>query len=81
MACGRPAVVTDVGGNVELITDVENGFVAHSPTAEAFLTALENAWLRKNDLQRIGQNAFNKINAVLEKSPEIKIYELLKDAE
>jgi len=79
MACGRAAVVTDVGGNTELIVENETGFVAPSPTTGAFSLALENAWHQKDNLQQLGQNAFDKINAVLEKKPGEKIYELLKD--
>jgi len=80
MACGRAAVVTDVGGNTELIVENETGFVAPSPTTGAFSLALENAWHQKDNLQQLGQNAFDKINAVLEKKPGEKIYELLRDA-
>lgn len=80
MACGRPAVVTDVGGNTELIIENETGFVAPSPTTGAFSLALENAWQQKDNLQQLGQNAFDKINMVLEKKPGEKIYELLKHA-
>lgn len=78
MACGRPAVVTDVGGNTELITENETGFIATSPSAVAFSFALETAWQAKNEWQQLGIKAFNKINTVLEKNPQIKIYELLK---
>ena len=79
MACGRPAVVTDVGGNTELIVENETGFIADSPTTASFSMALENAWLHKNDLQKLGQNAYDKIIAVLDKKPQEKIYVLLRD--
>ena len=32
MLCGRPCIVTDVGGNAELIRDGINGFLAKAPT-------------------------------------------------
>ena len=81
MACGRNAVVTDVGGNIELISENETGFIAASPTTEAFAVAMEKAWSEKDNWMQLGVNAFNKINAVLEKTPGEKIYELLKHGE
>ncbi|MEO6456045.1 MAG: glycosyltransferase family 4 protein [Ginsengibacter sp.] len=78
MACGRMAVVTDVGGNSELIIENETGFIAASPTTASFASALENAWKVKDKWQYLGVKAFNKINSVLEKNPQVKIYELLK---
>ncbi len=78
MACGRAAVVTDVGGNTELITENETGFIAASPATEAFAAAMEKAWSEKDNWQQSGKNAFNRINAVLEKNPGEKIYELLR---
>jgi glycosyltransferase involved in cell wall biosynthesis len=35
MLCGRPAVVTDVGGNAELVSDRVTGFVTQSALAPA----------------------------------------------
>ena len=77
MACGRPAVVTDVGGNTELITDKDNGFVAVSPTTAAFAAALESAWLQKTQWQQLGQNAFKYIEKTLDVDPAAKLYNLL----
>ncbi|MDQ6814013.1 MAG: glycosyltransferase family 4 protein [Bacteroidota bacterium] len=74
MACGRAAVVTDVGGNTELITEGENGFIAVSPTAGAFSSALENAWKNKQNWKQMGALAFQKISSCLENKPELKIY-------
>lgn len=79
MACGRMAVVTDVGGNTELISEMETGFIAASPATASFASALNKAWQAKKEWKQLGINAFNKINAVLEKNPASKIYELLKD--
>jgi len=54
MLCGRPAVVTDVGGNTEWIEDGRTGFVAEAPTAKSFGAALERAWLAQADWQKMG---------------------------
>jgi len=54
MWCGRPAVVTDVGGNAELCLDNETGFVAAAPALRFVEEALEHAWNRRADWQRMG---------------------------
>jgi glycosyltransferase involved in cell wall biosynthesis len=58
MACGRPAVVTDVGGNTELIIENQTGFVAASPSTESFADAMERAWLSQNTWKKLGINYF-----------------------
>ena len=77
MACGRPAVVTDVGGNTELITDKDNGFVAVSPTTGAFAVAMESAWVQKTQWQQLGQNAFECIKKTVDTDPAARLYDLL----
>ena len=57
MWCARPAVVTDVAGNAEVCVDNETGFVAQAPTVPLFAEALERAWNRRGDWQRMGQAA------------------------
>jgi glycosyltransferase involved in cell wall biosynthesis len=79
MACGRPAVVTDVGGNTELIVENQTGFVAASPSTDCFAYAMEKAWNSQNTWQKLGLNSFEKINSILDLQPEIKIYESLKN--
>ena len=78
MACGRAAVVTDVGGNTELITENETGFIAVSPSTEAFAAAMEKAWNEKDNWRQLGINAIEKINWVLDRNPGEKIYKLLQ---
>ena len=78
MLCARPSVVTDVGGNIELVIETESGFIAASPTVGSFANALEKAWLKKSDWEQMGVAAFKKISTIIETKPEIKIYELLK---
>ena len=81
MACGRPAVVTDVGGNTELIKDSDNGFVAVSPTTAAFAAAMESAWMQKTQWQQLGQNAFKCIKKTVDTDPAAKLYNLLASNE
>lgn len=79
MACGRPAIVTDVGGNTELITEGETGFVAASPTVGALASALERAWKERDYWQALGKNAIKLIQPALDKIPEENIYKFLKN--
>lgn len=51
---GRTAVVTDVGGNTEIIDDNINGFVACAPSVKSFSEALERAWQRKEEWEALG---------------------------
>ena len=55
MWCGRPAVVTDVGGNAELCRDRQTGFVAQSATLASVAEAMERAWEARSDLEADGQ--------------------------
>ena len=47
MLCGRPVIATDVGGHSEVIEDRVTGFLAKTPTVDAFRFALEEAWQRR----------------------------------
>lgn len=60
MLCGRPAVVSNVGGNAEMIDDDINGFVAESSSPQSFEKALKRMWNRKNELEKIGIEAREK---------------------
>ncbi len=57
MACGRPSVVTDVGGNADYCIEGETGFLAEAPNVKYFGNALERAWKAKPEWEKIGENA------------------------
>ncbi len=61
MLCGRTAVVSDVGGNAELIDDDLNGFVAEAPSVHSFGKAMERMWNRKSELSDLGVSAFGSL--------------------
>ena len=61
MWCGRPAVVTDVGGNAELCVDDETGFVATAATVPSITHTLERAWGRRKEWLCLGQAARTRI--------------------
>jgi glycosyltransferase involved in cell wall biosynthesis len=69
MWCGRPAVVTDIGGNAELCVDGETGFVAPAATLESFSQALERAWERREDWAEMGRAARASVEKTIPKDP------------
>jgi glycosyltransferase involved in cell wall biosynthesis len=69
MLCGRVPIVTDVGGNAELMEDGVTGFVAASPTEQHLDEALERAWRRRSDWPRIGAEAARSVRATVPADP------------
>jgi glycosyltransferase involved in cell wall biosynthesis len=57
MICGRPSVVTDVGGNLEWVEEPRNGFIAEAPTVRSFGKALERAWMARDRWPSLGAAA------------------------
>lgn len=57
MLSARPAVVSDVGGNAEVVEDSVSGFVAEAPSVYSFGKALERMWEQKNCLSQMGKQA------------------------
>jgi glycosyltransferase involved in cell wall biosynthesis len=78
MQCGRPAVVTNIGGNAELCVDNHTGFVAAAPTVSLVGEALERAWNRRNDWCRMGQAARSRVEDLVPKDPVGVFCERLK---
>jgi glycosyltransferase involved in cell wall biosynthesis len=78
MWCGRPAVVTDVGGNAELCVDDETGFVAPAATLRSFTYALERAWERRREWQHRGKAARARVENQIPKDPVALFCERLK---
>jgi glycosyltransferase involved in cell wall biosynthesis len=69
MLCERPVIVTNAGGNTEVVDDGETGFVAPAATVEAFDDALERAWNRRAEWQKIGLNAGASIRQKVPEDP------------
>jgi glycosyltransferase involved in cell wall biosynthesis len=78
MQCGRPAVVTDIGGNAELCVDNHTGFVAPAPTVSLVGEALQRAWDRRNDWCRMGLAARARVEDLVPKDPVEIFCERLK---
>jgi len=68
MMCGRPAVVTNVGGNAEVVDDRVTGFLA-APDETSLDAALEEAWARRTDLSEMGRLASVRIRELVRPDP------------
>lgn len=80
MICGRPALVTNVGGNLEWIDEPQTGFIAEAATARALGAALERAWQARADWPAIGTRARTRALAQYDPAPEQTLLRLLIDA-
>lgn len=77
MACGRPAVVTDVGGNAEWVEDGSTGYIAKAPTPKLFGEALERAWAERAVWKELGEAAFQSFSGKHPKNSGEKLYQKL----
>lgn len=69
MLCGRPAIVTDVAGNSEILEDDVTGFIARAPSAGLLDEAMERAWARRADWPDMGRRAAASIREKLPRDP------------
>jgi L-malate glycosyltransferase len=69
MLCGRPAVVTDVGGNAEWIEENRTGFIADAPMTRNFNVALERAWLNRDNWNQMGLDSHHHSKSNIEVNP------------
>ncbi len=78
MMCGRPAVVTKVGGNAEVVEDGWNGFLA-APDEDSIDAALENAWARRGELRELGERAAVRVRELVPTNPSEDFADVLSD--
>lgn len=67
MLSGRTAVVSDVGGASELISNSVEGFIAEGNTLNSFNRALNNAWQKQGKWKEMGKSAFTKAEVFFNK--------------
>jgi glycosyltransferase involved in cell wall biosynthesis len=77
MLCGRVAVVTDVGGASEVVSDGSSGFLASAATEQHLDEALERAWERRDEWPAIGQAAATEIRKLVPPDPAAALAALL----
>jgi L-malate glycosyltransferase len=80
MLCGRPAVVTDIGGNAEWVMEPRNGFVADASSPLSFGAAMERAWRARDSWEQIGLNAHRDAMNLHDPEPGRTITRMLVEA-
>ncbi len=80
MACGRTAVVTNVGGMAEWIEDSQNGWVCNGPDFKSWEATMERMWKHRDRLQEFGVNCRKRIAEQLDVSPGSTLLDLLTKA-
>ncbi|MEX6687846.1 glycosyltransferase family 4 protein [Danxiaibacter flavus] len=75
MACGRTAIVSQAGGNCEVINDGINGFIGHA-NEEDFDAVLERAWNAREEWEAIGKRA----HAFIEENVPFQSEKVLADS-
>lgn len=68
MMCGRPAIVTKVGGCAEVIDDRVTGYLA-APVEDSLDAVLEEAWARRGELSEMGRLASIRIRELVSSNP------------
>ena len=69
MLSGRICIVTDAGGNSEVIEDGVTGFIARDISAAGIRNALERAWERRGEWQAMGEWAAESIRQKVPRDP------------
>lgn len=77
MACGRPNLVTDAGGNFEIL-DPATAFLAPAATPRAVDAALNAAWQARDQWTAIGQRAHAAAAALASRNPPASLLAFLQ---
>jgi glycosyltransferase involved in cell wall biosynthesis len=80
MLCGRPALVTDVGGNADWITEPRTGFVAEAPSVSYVSRALARAFAVRDDWPQRGARAHDNAAALYDPRPGKTMLDLVISA-
>ena len=70
MLSGRVPIVTDVGGNAEVVDDGATAYLAAAPTEDALDDAMERAWNERHRWREIGAAAATRIRTLIPREPE-----------
>lgn len=80
MLCGRPAIVSDVGGNQEWITEAKTGFVAEAPVTRLVRSALDRAWSARSSWGAMGREAHKVATAKLSDTSMPGLLDVISEA-
>jgi glycosyltransferase involved in cell wall biosynthesis len=64
MAYGRPAVVSDSGGNAELVADGESGIVVPINDPQALAAGIVELWSDPDKLEKFGRESKRRIRDI-----------------
>jgi glycosyltransferase involved in cell wall biosynthesis len=78
MAAGRPVIITNAGGNAEVVKDGETGFISEI-SFSSLDAALEKAWAHRHQWEQMGKNAFQFIDQYLPAKPEADFANLVTE--
>lgn len=78
MAVGRPVIITNAGGNAELVQEGITGFIAEA-NERSFAEAMERAWQQREHWKAIGENAVKYIKAHVPANPEQDFAKLIHE--
>ena len=79
MMCGRAAIVTNIGGNAEVLEDNLTGFIAQSIDEKGIDEAMERAWQRLDEWESIGELAAKKVRMIIPQDPPAVFAEKLDE--
>ncbi len=80
MLSGRPALVTDAGGNSEIVIDKVTGFISKSAgEVDSFSQKLEEAWSYREQWEKMGTQARLKALSYISKNPITYLHERLSE--
>lgn len=78
MSVGRPVIITNAGGNAEMVEEGVTGFIGEANEC-SFAGAMERAWQQRDQWELIGENAAKYINTHVPKSPEHDFAKLIQE--
>lgn len=78
MSLGRPVIVTNAGGNAEIVEENVTGFIGEANVND-FGEAMERAWHAKEKWEKMGETACEKMKLALSESPEKIFAQLVLD--
>jgi len=79
MSLQKPCVVTNAGGNGELIQDGYNGYVTENKNADAFAGAIIKM-LQHNRVDEFGYNGYNRFHALFTNTNMVNQYKLIYES-
>lgn len=76
MSAGRPVIISNAGGNAELVEEGVTGFIGY-PDEASFEAAMERAWERRNEWEKMGEKAAEFVKTNVPESPEIDFAQMI----